>query len=71
MIDIIPASATKMIAIESSGSVSNPAGKVVFYTKDDANGVTMYPDIPSRSEYDPWKVTEDLYFGKVIETDFK
>ena len=46
-------------------------GKLVFYTKGDANGVNMYPEMPSRPEYDPWPVHEDLFFGKVVNTNFQ
>jgi hypothetical protein len=46
-------------------------GKLVFYTKGDANGVNMYPEMPSRTEYDPWPVPEDLFFGKVVNTNFQ
>jgi signal peptidase I len=52
-------------------AVEEVNGKLVFYTKGDANGANKYPDTPSRSEYDPWTITEDLILGRVIDTDFK
>jgi signal peptidase I len=51
-------------------AVEEVDGELVFFTKDDANGVNKYPAVPSRPEYDPWTVTEDRFFGKVIDTDF-
>jgi len=45
-------------------------GVIHFFTKGDGNGVNKWPDIPTRSEYDPWNegrgVPEDLVVGKVI-----
>jgi len=52
-------------------AVEEVDGKLVFFTKDDANEVNKYPAMPSRSEYDPWNVAEDRFFGKVINTNFR
>jgi signal peptidase I len=51
-------------------SVEEVDGKLVFRTKGDSNAVTKYPDMPSMSECDPWEVTEDMIFGKVVDTDY-
>jgi signal peptidase I len=49
-------------------------GTLFFYTKGDGNGANKYPDIPKRSEYDPWNsgqgVDENLVIGKVVDTDY-
>ena len=52
-------------------AVEEVDGKLVFYTKGDANGGNKYPDVPIRPEFDPWTVTEDLIFGKVVDTNYK
>ncbi len=45
-------------------------GKIYFFTKGDGNSNTKWPDIPSRSEYDPWNnrggIPDDLVVGKVL-----
>ena len=46
-------------------------GTLVYRTKGDSNMVTKYPDVPSSGEYDPWEVTEDMFFGIVIDTNYK
>ena len=51
-------------------AVEERNGVLYFFTKGDGNGVNKWPDIPTRSEYDPWNegrgVPEDLVVGKVI-----
>ena len=41
-------------------------GTIYFSTKGDGNSNTKWPDMPSPSELDPWKISEDLVVGKVI-----
>jgi signal peptidase I len=41
-------------------------GKIYFYTKGDGNPVHLWPDAIQPSEYDPWKVPEDMVVGKVV-----
>lgn len=41
-------------------------GIIYFSTKGDGNSNTKWPDIPSPSEHDPWKISEELVVGKVI-----
>jgi signal peptidase I len=50
-------------------AVEERSGTLYFYTKGDGNGQNKWPEIPTRSEYDPWNsgqgVPEDLVIGKV------
>jgi len=45
-------------------------GTVYFYTKGDGNGFNKWPNIPQKTEYDPWNngqgVPEDLVVGKEV-----
>jgi signal peptidase I len=50
-------------------AVEEVDGKLVFRTKGDFN-VPKYPEILSESSCDPWPVSENLIFGKVVDTNY-